>query len=118
MRGRASDQRREDRGPLADSADEAYGERVDSGPPVEGDVMLNLNTVMICSEDPQALTAFYTEVLGEPGWQDSGYVGWQAGSATLMIGPHSEVKGRNEGQRAARDPRRSRWAARRAPRGA
>jgi len=35
-------------------------------------------------------------VLGEPGWQDNGYVGWQAGSATLMIGPHSEVKGRNE----------------------
>jgi predicted enzyme related to lactoylglutathione lyase len=58
--------------------------------------MLNLTTVMICSEDPQALSAFYTKVLGEPGWQDSGYVGWQAGSATLMIGPHSEVKGRNE----------------------
>jgi len=58
--------------------------------------MLNLNTVMICSEDPQALSAFYTKVLGEPGWQDGGYVGWQAGSATLMIGPHSEVKGRNE----------------------
>jgi hypothetical protein len=51
---------------------------------------------MICSEDPQALSAFYTKVLGEPAWQDSGYVGWQAGSATLMIGPHSEVKGRNE----------------------
>jgi len=34
--------------------------------------MLNLNTVMICSEDPQALSAFYTKVLGEPGWQDGG----------------------------------------------
>jgi predicted enzyme related to lactoylglutathione lyase len=58
--------------------------------------MLNLNTVMIYSEDPQALSAFYTKVLGEPGWQDSAYIGWQAGSAMLMIGPHSEVKGRNE----------------------
>jgi predicted enzyme related to lactoylglutathione lyase len=76
--------------------DEAYGGRVDSGWPAKGDVMLNLNTVMICSEDPQALSAFYTKVLGEPGWQDSGYIGWQAGSAMLMIGPHSEVKGRNE----------------------
>jgi len=57
--------------------------------------MLNLNTVMIGSEDPQALSAFYTKVLGEPTWQDSGYVGWQAGSATLFIGAHSEVKGRN-----------------------
>ena len=58
--------------------------------------MLNLSTVMLGSEDPQALSAFYTKVLGEPGWQDGGYVGWQAGSGMLMIGPHSEVKGRNE----------------------
>ena len=58
--------------------------------------MLNLNTVMIGSEDPEALGAFYSKVLGEPSWQDSSYVGWQAGSATLFIGFHSEVKGRNE----------------------
>jgi len=58
--------------------------------------MLNLSTVMIGSEDPKALSEFYTKVLGEPAWQDGGYVGWQAGNATLMIGPHSEVKGRNE----------------------
>ena len=58
--------------------------------------MLDLNTVMLGSDDPQALSAFYTNVLGEPGWQDSGYTGWQAGSAWLMIGAHSEVKGRNE----------------------
>ena len=58
--------------------------------------MLDLNTVMLGSEDPQALSAFYTKVLGEPGWQDDGYTGWQAGSTWLMIGAHSEVKGRNE----------------------
>jgi len=58
--------------------------------------MLKLNTVMLGSEDPKALSAFYTKVLGEPGWQDSGYTGWQAGSAMLVIGAHSEVKGRNE----------------------
>ena len=58
--------------------------------------MLNLSTVMIGSEDPKGLSAFYTTVLGEPGWDDGGYVGWQAGSAWLMIGAHSEVKGRNE----------------------
>src|SRR5256714_8088392 len=61
-----------------------------------GGKMLNLSTVMIGSEDPKALSEFYTKVLGEPAWQDGGYVGWQAGNATLMIGPHSEVKGRNE----------------------
>jgi predicted enzyme related to lactoylglutathione lyase len=58
--------------------------------------MLNLSTVMIGSEDPKGLSAFYTTVLGEPGWDDGGYVGWQAGNGMLMIGPHSEVKGRNE----------------------
>ena len=58
--------------------------------------MLNLTTVMICSEDPQGLSAFYTKVLGEPAWQDMSYVGWQAGNGMLLIGPHSEVKGRND----------------------
>ena len=56
---------------------------------------LSLTTVMINSEDLSALSAFYTKVLGQPGWEDAGYVGWQAGGATLMIGPHSEVKGPN-----------------------
>jgi len=58
--------------------------------------MLNLTTVMICSEDPQGLSAFYTKVLGEPAWQDMSYVGWQAGNGMLLIGPHSEEKGRND----------------------
>ena len=58
--------------------------------------MLTLNTVMIGSDDPKSLSEFYTKVLGKPGWEDSAYVGWQAGSSWLMIGEHSEVKGRNE----------------------
>ena len=58
--------------------------------------MLDLNTVMIGSDDPKTLGDFYTKVLGKPTWEDSAYVGWQAGSAWLMIGAHSEVKGRNE----------------------
>jgi predicted enzyme related to lactoylglutathione lyase len=58
--------------------------------------MLNLNTVMIGSDDAKALSDFYTKVLGKPAWEDSAFVGWQAGSAWLMIGAHSEVKGRNE----------------------
>jgi len=58
--------------------------------------MLNLTTVMIYSEEPKELNAFYTKVLGEPAWESGGYVGWQAGNGMLMTGPHSEVKGRNE----------------------
>ena len=58
--------------------------------------MLNFTTVMIGSEDVAALRTFYTQILGEPGWDDGGYTGWQAGSGMLMIGPHSDVKGRNQ----------------------
>ena len=58
--------------------------------------MLNLSTIMIGSEDAKALSDFYTKVLGAPSWEDSAYVGWQAGSGMLFIGAHSEVKGRNE----------------------
>jgi len=58
--------------------------------------MLSLNTVMINSEDPKALTAFYTKIFGDPAWSDESYNGWQLGAAYLMIGPHSEVKGTNE----------------------
>jgi predicted enzyme related to lactoylglutathione lyase len=58
--------------------------------------MLSLNTIMINSEDPAGLSAFYRKVLGDPGWEDGAYVGWQAGNGMLMIGPHSEVKGQNE----------------------
>ena len=58
--------------------------------------MLKLHTVMINSGDPVQLARFYRKVLGEPAWEDGGYVGWQAGNTTLMIGPHSEVRGRNE----------------------
>jgi predicted enzyme related to lactoylglutathione lyase len=58
--------------------------------------MLSFNTVMIGSEEPKALSDFYTKVLGKPQWEEGGFVGWQVGSGNLMIGAHSEVKGRNE----------------------
>ncbi|MCA1832188.1 MAG: VOC family protein [Actinomycetota bacterium] len=58
--------------------------------------MLSLNTIMIGTEEVKPLRDFYTKLLGEPGWDDEGFVGWQAGSGMIMIGAHSEVKGRNE----------------------
>ncbi len=58
--------------------------------------MLKLNSIMLGSDDPKALSAFYTKIFGAPTWEDSGYVGWDVGGAMLMIGGHSEVKGRNE----------------------
>ena len=58
--------------------------------------MLSLNTVMIHSDDPARLVQVYRKMLGEPGFEDSGYTGWQAGNGYFMVGAHSEVSGRNE----------------------
>ncbi|MFN2613187.1 MAG: VOC family protein [Actinomycetota bacterium] len=58
--------------------------------------MLTLDSVMLASDDPKGLASFYEKIFGKPQWDDQGYIGWQLGKAGLMIGPHSEVKGRNE----------------------
>lgn len=58
--------------------------------------MLNLNTIMIHSEEPDKLAVFYRKVLGEPGFEGNGYTGWRAGNGFVMVGGHSEVKGTNE----------------------
>lgn len=58
--------------------------------------MLALRGVMLGSEDAEALSGFYARIFGPPTWEDQGFTGWQLGEAGLMIGPHSEVKGRNE----------------------
>ncbi|HEX2272591.1 MAG TPA: VOC family protein [Acidimicrobiales bacterium] len=61
---------------------------------------LNLNNIMLGSEDSRRLAEFYTKVLGaaNPDWSDeaNGWFGFQAGDGSLAIGPHSEVKGRNQ----------------------
>ncbi len=61
---------------------------------------LNLNNIMLGSEDPKKLADFYSKVLGAPNpeWSDeaNGWFGFRAGDGNLAIGPHSEVRGRNE----------------------
>ena len=61
---------------------------------------LNLNSVMLGSEDPKKLADFYREVLGSPNpeWSDeaNGWFGFKAGEGGLAIGPHSEVRGRSQ----------------------
>ena len=41
---------------------------------------MNLNSVMIGSENPAALIDYYTHVFGEPAWSDGGFTGWQLGT--------------------------------------
>jgi predicted enzyme related to lactoylglutathione lyase len=56
---------------------------------------MNLNSILIGSEDPARLAGFYTKLFGEPTWNEAGYVGWMIGSGAVTVGPHDEVKGAN-----------------------
>jgi predicted enzyme related to lactoylglutathione lyase len=47
---------------------------------------------MIGAEDPDTLGAFYTKLLGEPGFRDGTWYGWGE-KAGLMLGAHSDVHG-------------------------
>ena len=61
---------------------------------------LNLNSIMLGSEDSKKLADFYAKVLGAPNpdWSDeaNGWFGFQAGDGSLAIGPHSDVKGKSQ----------------------
>jgi len=56
---------------------------------------MNLNGILIGSDNAPRLADYYTKLLGTPSWDDGGYVGWLVGSAGLTVGPHSEVRGTN-----------------------
>ena len=56
---------------------------------------MNLNSILIGSEDPQRLAEYYTKLFGEPVWNEGGYVGWMIGSGAVTVGPHDEVHGKN-----------------------
>ena len=56
---------------------------------------MTFSGILIGSEQPERLTEYYTRLFGEPGWKDESYTGWQFGPGWVMIGPHSEVQGRN-----------------------
>jgi len=56
---------------------------------------VNLNSILIGSEDPARLAAFYSKLFGVPGFEDGGYTGWLIGAGFVTVGPHDEVKGTN-----------------------
>jgi predicted enzyme related to lactoylglutathione lyase len=58
--------------------------------------MLNLNSIMIGTKQPQALAAFYEKVLGKPAEMaepEMGFYGWQVGSTFFSVMDHSEMGG-------------------------
>ena len=56
---------------------------------------MNFNNILIGSEDPVRLAAYYEKLFGEPMYRDSSYSVWQIGSGAVAVGPHSEVHGKN-----------------------
>lgn len=59
--------------------------------------MLNLNSILLFSENPKKLSVFYEKVFGKkPEWNDGEYYGFGVGVSFLTIGPHSKVKGKNK----------------------
>jgi predicted enzyme related to lactoylglutathione lyase len=56
---------------------------------------MDLNGLLIGSENPERLRDYYTKLFGKPGFDEGGYFGWQIGSGLLSFGPHDQVKGKN-----------------------
>ena len=54
---------------------------------------MNLNGILIGSDNAPELAEYYTKLLGKPDWDDFGYVGWLSVSGGITVGPHSEVHG-------------------------
>ncbi len=57
---------------------------------------LNLNSIMLGSQNPEELASFYTKILNRrPDIAYVGYYGWQVGACFLSIGEHSEIEGKS-----------------------
>ena len=56
---------------------------------------MNFNGILIGSDDPARLAEYYGRLFGDPSWVYEDYTGWQLGSGSVTVGPHSEVQGRN-----------------------
>lgn len=62
-----------------------------------GEFMLNFNSLLVFSEDPSKLAAFYEKVFQkEPEWKEGGYSGFQVGAGFFTVGPHDKVKGKSQ----------------------
>lgn len=59
--------------------------------------MLNFNSILIFSEKPESLAAFYKKVFNtDAAWEGDGYTAFPVGQGFVTIGPHSEVHGKNQ----------------------
>ena len=57
---------------------------------------MDFNSILVGSDDPQRLIAFYTKLLGDPTYKDDSYSSWQIGRGAVSIGAHDQVHGSNK----------------------
>ncbi len=57
---------------------------------------MNLNNILIGTDNAERLIEYYTKVLGAPMMSGDGYSSWQLGTGAVSVGPHSEVHGTND----------------------
>lgn len=59
--------------------------------------MLNFNSVLIFSENPEYLLEFYKKVFGrDPDWTGGDFSGFKVGDGYITIGPHDKVQGKSQ----------------------
>ena len=56
---------------------------------------MNLNSVLIGSEEPRRLTDYYTRIFGKPAWEEGDFNAWQIGTGWVTVVAHDQVKGKN-----------------------
>ena len=56
---------------------------------------MNLNGILIGSENPQRLRDYYMKPFGKPTFHEGGFFGWRVGNGSIAIGQHDQVKGKN-----------------------
>lgn len=57
---------------------------------------MNLNSILIGTDNAPRLIEYYTKVLGPPTYSDDSYSTWVLGNGAVSIGAHSEVHGAND----------------------
>src|SRR5712691_7933084 len=56
---------------------------------------MNLNSILIGSEDPKPVVEYYTKLFGKPAFESDDFNSWQIGTGWMTVGLHDQVKGKN-----------------------
>jgi predicted enzyme related to lactoylglutathione lyase len=56
---------------------------------------MELNGILIGSENPEKLAEYYTKLFGKPVMEEGGFSTWQIGNGAISVIPHDQVKGKS-----------------------